>query len=517
MTTPNENMKLLDVLNNTYLGIITYSPLYFNLDINFCLAYNLLKNESERIAVIVTNDVEVMQNILDNKLDCKNSIEDKELRERIVIYDYENIEQLKELSRAIIIIDNIKFFNDRITSRGNAISLYRDININNNYLIITTDDTAMPEDFSKIVIEDTEIINRPIFLSFKNYFERSNKTFNFPKINNKTLHPLKLNPLQKYSLKNNIDKSKEIINNILTNAYEKEAESFIVKNQIKIKEGDDVKIPNLDDLYDFMGITEVKGQIQKQIPVILKGSPKFIRLFDCIYEDFITQNNKKHLIYVNTENDYYGISLLYTVLLREITRIKEAQPDTSYDTSYDCVLCSYENDSRLKVDLNPQNDEDMIKINEKINLIKLFNLNYNEEISDNPIETNFVFITNGNLPEFMNDNGTNIEFLKGITDFHIITMNDENDSSVCMDLISKLFKRENYKDEPSLDVHLYYISESKTMLEIFPEIIQDFNNFSKFMDKLREKYEFFFYRWDKGLKLSFNTANGLNDFEVSYD
>ncbi len=525
-------MKLLDVLNSTYLGIISYSPLYFNLDINFCLATNLLKDDIERSVVIVTDNVEMMNNILEAKL---TSEEELILKEKIVIFDYDNIEMLKSLAKTIIIIDDAKLlynkFDEKVYFGDGRLGIkkfYREINVNNNYLILTANDSVTDEDLSKVILQKGEVDNKVILLSFKNYFKKDDNSIITPIIDSNTLHPCKLSQTQLFYISeaykanqngvNRISNSelKENVNNFMTAAYDKEATKFINEAIYTLPvEGEDIKMPSLEDLYDFLGTKS------DQKPYIIRNSPKIISLFDNIFKN-INKEGFKHLIYVNTPNDYYGISLIYTTLFNTIQKMKQ---DGKIGNDKEIVLC-YENNPIFKINSvvkNPEDIEAIEAVNEKINNIKIFNEELSEdstEESKKPLYT--IFITNSNLPEFQSDDGTKIEFLKDITDFHIITMNETLtymegeqyviDFDICMDLVKKLFKKNNYKKDISLKIHLYYILERKELKEVLLPIGEDFNNFSHFMSELRKNYKNFLDRWNKGLKLSYNSSSG--SFEV---
>ncbi len=515
-----KTMDLLDVLNNTYLGILTHSDLYSPIDISCCLIINLLKKDGDRNGIIVTDYkyIDIMNNLLDKRLNEHNLI-----RERISVIPYEHIKLLNESLRSIIVIDNLKTLSDTFRNGvkvfdedgnfifdedGNFIfdkdldaeELYYNISNNNNYLIVTTDSNATLEDYKNVMygpkgkFSKENDINEPIFLSFSNYFTIQNdgkKTFNYPIIDNNTLHPFKITPLQKLKITNfSFRDEKFCINDYYNITYPGNMEELI-KYKI-INKVDENELPNLNTVFDFFGIKK-----------ILENAPKIKRLYDeiCKYGD------ERHLIYVNTKNEEYGITLLINIF---------NYLNTESSPIHKCIINSefmFDPERNLSGYGIQYLDSEFIE-NYKI---KMKNFNNATSVNDDTKKIYNVFITNTFLPEIPNDDNNDIEFLKDIKHFHILNCykdGDLSDKDVCKDLIRKLFRKDNYGTTPELKVHLYYATpQEEYNIGKFAVVSydDDFNGFKKLQEDLRKQYETYSYIWQNGLKVSFEEES----FKVS--
>lgn len=489
----SEDKKLLDVLNYTYLGIITYPDNLSKYNVSsMILKHNIGPNNYP--GVIVTKEPEITE----NKIKKEGTTD--ETFSNIIFFDYSDIENLKSIVKGLIIIDDAVDFYESMEGKDLK-DLYRKINDNNTYLILLCDSKVEVEQLRKIVYnnEGKKIFeSSPIFFSISD----TGKKLKFPVINNNTFHPVVITDFQLKKINGMSISDRISRNDFLNIAYPYEIESYISE---KTGAGEENNFDFFKEIIDIFGIDK-----------FLKYCPKIKKIFEVVNANIDVENSPKHVIYVNTENGYFGMFLLYYLFIRK-----------SYDGEKN------QNNGIIPICIYKDDEDDV-----KIESLKTFNDQFYppQEKGDRDDLKYNVLITNTELPELYKyedeetrDKTIGIISAKNIDHYHILNLTDYSRQELidlkpeqigyldinmkkdCINNIKKLFKDENYDDNNvKLNVHFYYntarysyeydklFGKDKNGVKILKEDLA----FKEFYQELLDNYKFYNLRWQNGYKIS---------------
>jgi hypothetical protein len=454
---------LNEVLNYTYLGIITASDLYNETDLAISVTTKTFKEN--QIGAVFTSDVGYAVKNL-NKKYPDNIID------RVNIYDYtdENFANLTTLVNSTITIDNPSLFITTLEGyfqnmqsskdfKDDLKNLIIQINNNNNYLILITNSKTSVEDIENFIFNDGDIQNKPFFFSFDEYFiscedknDTNKKAIALPNIE---FHPYKLTSLQcaKFKLLADFPPNKDKPDwreynfeetkyyNIV---YPENVQRLIEKNDENITIENIVKIYGNDIIYS--NTPKIKSMMNE---VILKNIDK----------------SHRHVIFTNVDS-YFGTSLISNILTLRDKPIEHIIIDNNVDSMEDKIA---------KIDIfNTEVDEDS------------GNLKYK------------VLITNSNILNYYN-NKDDLKYIDQVNHYHIL----DQDFTTAYEILHKLYKINNFNTALShcgFNLHLYYgvVPGNETFEK---KNVQSFYNF------LRSNYIFYENRWRNGNFLILNSTD----------
>jgi hypothetical protein len=454
----DENTEdLSSLLNFTYMGIITFSPLLQKENV-ICYLLDILVNK-KRLGYVMSYDDTAIVNTL------RTEYEDK--LKFINFSTYSDIESLYIVVNTVIIIDDINIFKlyldtyfnniDNYTTNDKLIDFYTTINNNNNYFLVISESNCSYATMASIIpTVDEDFQNRPIFFTMEG-----------PTKIQTILPEFRYNPVTLTEEQKNIIRDRDPLALIMSKlegditAEQKDVLKFFnisypnkINTLIKDSIDKDTKPINISNLIKIYGIDE-----------ILKNGPKFKNLYDNI----VKHPNERHVI-ICSDDKFYGMDLL-----KEIFEVDE-------------------DDDNIKLSLNPLWLKQREQNGLNINTMKEFNTQ-NESNDYN----HKVLITDMKLLGYYeNENELKIITAKDVNYLHII----EPDFKLVTDTINSLYKFNNYSKNMNLTVHLYYTSSKISNLE---QLL-----FEKFYKNIRENYIFYNERYIEGFKL---TSTGEVDLE----
>ena len=393
---------------------------------------------------------------------------DKKEITRIYDINDENLStNLQQIVNATIVFDNPYHMGNILSNSGlNIEEMLKIINNNNNYLLVITNSKTKISEIKQLIIEGLE--NKPIFLSFKEYFkckESGSDVYSRPKIE---FHPYKLTDgqclmFEKYPPPKNIEWRNYIneeYNNFYNVVYPKYIGKIIDPALYGEKETD--FNPGMETIVRLNGCSE-----------LLKDAPKIKTILKYI----ISNDSSRHMIYTNTDS-YYGIDLLSAILNFNTENFSKDVKD-NYKIEHICIRITDSND-------------------EVVNKLNLFNT---EKNSDGTYKYK-VLIVNKDFPYYLN-NGS-LSYINDITNYHILDVN----LFEAYDILYKLYKlihQKLYNLCSDFTLHLYYginRDGSDTLEKIA---------ISKMYEELKDNYTFYQERWESGYLIEVDDLNGNNN------
>jgi hypothetical protein len=462
----SQDNKLLTALNYTYLGVITYTDNFSKEDVSTLFVNNLIGKENY-LGVVVTNQIEITQNKISKIVD------DDDKKSNLIFYEYSQIENIKSIVKGLIIIDDAVDFYESIKEKSTAeiIELYRTVNDNNTYLILLSDSKVTVEQMKKILYGDESksadlFTSKPIFFTLANVY----KDLEFPKIDNKSFHPVVISEVQLENIKN----EPENISNSYNICYPYDVKQYIDKKTAALEEID------LSELIALFGIKN-----------IFKYGPKIKKLNDTLHEIAKNGINEKHVIYVNTQDPYYGLTLIYDLLSKKSDIFRPLWIDKD------------------------ENEEDK---NEKIyafNNAKATDENTGEVTSEDQFN---VLIINCELPQIIEENADgypiNVITAKNIGHYHIVNIEEgTTQKEECINNIKKIFKDVNY-DPPRAELRIHFYYNTSKYIPKFNDQFEDKSpsdkikiykedyDFKKFYNEFIENFNFYVYRLRNGFEIN---------------
>jgi len=516
MTSSEDNLyPIKDVLNYTYLGIISTSPLYSKTDIAINFVYKI--NKEARNYVIVSDAKDVIEYDISQKY---NELQTDKL---ILLDYYEFFTSYVDYTNSVIVIDDISRFiqyiecasenlescqvdsimdNPRLSGekivdenkkKDFLAGFYTIINENNNYLLMITDFRTDVKDV-KFITLDTKEFNSPLYLTFPQFFscKKDMKIYKVPKF---VYHPVKLTKLQEMYLKDNaksIELDKDIPINLFINSDE--FNKFIKEQQPIFNILYPKRIQDLisQSPYDIPPVEEVVSYYG--IDKLLENAPKLRSLYDNIKR----KNDERHLIYINTR--YWFEDVDDTEI---VTKLK--------NFGFDLIKYLF---------INPSPGSKNVEYN-VFNEDTTSNFLYISELQD--LETRSAIIQKFNekdidgkykfkilLTDAYIDSSFGNEMVKDVKNLHMIDCIDFKDIGEF--IIDSLFKLNNYMDmNYELNVHVYYSLDSfnKNTIEY------DITNY--FIKKLDDRFAFLRKRCEKGYEIEGEIGTSIDaDYQLKF-
>lgn len=443
--------KLAELLNNTYLGIVTYTQIYNKETIIPYFMKSLLYGT--RIGYIICENKEAINNIIVNNY--------SELVDKVSLLEYTELSAINSIQNSVIIVDDIILYESYLSlmynndlKKSDLKDFYININDNNNYFLIFSNFFANIEVFKKIIIEkDNDIMSSPFFISFGDFGTNDKKEEIDLKLPIIEPHPVKIteNQIKKIGdcLTNKNQEGCEDVIKYFTVSYPLRVDNIIEATEKG--ETNERKI-NIDELIRIFGTKE-----------LLQYSPKVKKLLDTVVLSNGINTKSRHVILASEEN-YYGVDLISKI----------------FENTEGC--------SAIWVDR-------MLQEGVKLRNIQEFN------IKDGDNYINNVFITGKDITSYYEDEDRTKEIsLKDITDFHILTPEFDTVNNI----INNIFKSNNYDISliPKLKIHIYYnIYKGGPTLENYI--------YNEFYNNFMTNYTFYIERMKNGFQCKLNSENNI--------
>jgi hypothetical protein len=441
----NRNERdLYNILNYTYLGIITYSNEYNKEDIICQIIKNLVIGN--RLGCVVSYDETSIVSKLNHSYE--------ELVNKISYLKYNQLDLLFQSVNCAIIIDDVNSFNlylenflesvdNSYTRDENLKNFYATINNNNNYIILITEFNCDYDTLNNIIpTPDNKIfVNKPFFLTIGDKIKLP--TFEF--------HPVKLTQQQKDKIGDHLNDKEITDENFELLKYFNITFPSKINELIKsiLSDPDNNNPLNISELFRIFKISD-----------LLQYGPKYRKL----YENLCKNHSDRHVILCKDE-EYYGSDFINQLIL------------------------NFDKDDTI--DLKPIHIYNSLQEGYITNLTQEFNTKNDTEYFHK------VLITTTEIPSYFEDEEMiKIISAKDVKHFHIL----EPDFVKVKNMINTLFSKNNYTNNIDIKIHLYYSYTEKNNKNL------DQNIYETFYHKLRKTYLFYEERFESGYKLKFDQS-----------